>query len=304
MRTGIRSLLTWAAFSLLAAPGVAQELSPRAYWPAPRGTGVAIIGYSYSGGDVVTDPSLPILGVESRINTVLVGYLQTLSLLRRTMNVIVEVPYVWGSTVGEVEGEAARRDLSGLGDIGITLSVNLVGAPSMTPKEFQELRRNPHPILGASLKLLAPTGDYDGDKLINIGANRWAFKTELGFMVPFKAKLHLEWELGVWFFGDNDDFFGNMTREQNPVFAGEIHLVRRFRAGFWASLQLNYFWGGRNALDGEAQADLQRNSNFGGTVVWPFRGRHALKAAFTSGLATALGSDYTSILLSYQVRLR
>jgi hypothetical protein len=289
---------------LFAAPSAAQELSPRAYWPAPRGTGVAIIGYSYSAGDVITDPSLPITGVDSKISTSIVAYFQTLSLLGRTSNVVLELPYVWGNTVGEVEGKPARRDFSGPGDIGITLSMNLMGAPTMTAKEFQELRKNPRPILGASLKLLAPTGEYEKDKLINISTNRWAAKTEVGFMVPFRAKLHLEWELGVWFFGDNNDYFMNTTREQNPIFAGEIHLVWRFKAGFWSSLQFNYFQGGQNTIDGAAQADILRESNFGGTLVWPFLGRHALKAAFTSGLFTELGSDYTSLLLSYSVRLR
>ena len=56
-----------AALSLLvmAAPGAAQELSPRAYWPAPKGTRVLIAGYAYSSGDVVVDPSLPLVGVSS-----------------------------------------------------------------------------------------------------------------------------------------------------------------------------------------------------------------------------------------------
>jgi hypothetical protein len=70
------------------------------------------------------------------------------------------------------------------------------------------------------------------------------------------------------------------------------------------NLQFNYFQGGRNTIDGETQADLLRESNFGGTVVWPFFGRHALKAAFTAGLLTELGSDYTSLLLSYSLRVR
>ena len=35
-------------------------------------------------------------------------------------------------------------------------------------------------LLGVSLKVVAPTGQYDPTKLINLGANRWAFKPELG----------------------------------------------------------------------------------------------------------------------------
>ena len=85
-----RGALLWVLFCLWAAGGAAaQELSPRAYWPAPKGTRVAILGYSYSAGDVLTDPSLPIYGVDSSINTGFLGYLQIFSLWGRTATVIV-----------------------------------------------------------------------------------------------------------------------------------------------------------------------------------------------------------------------
>ena len=88
-----------------------------------------------------------------------------------------------------------------------------------------------------SVKVLAPTGHYEPDELINVGANRWAVKAELGYMIPLAPKWLLEGELGAWFFGDNDEFLG-VTREQTPVIATEIHLIRRLRPGFWAALDL------------------------------------------------------------------
>ena len=160
----------WFLLSTSVAEG--QELTPRAYWPAPRGTQILVLGYNYSTGDVVTDPSLPVVGVDSDIHLGLLVYGRTVSLWGRTANFLIELPYSQGTTQGDLEGDFTRRDFSGFGDAGITLSVNLLGAPSMTPAEFQELRQNPHPILGASLKVVAPTGDYDPEKLINIGTNR------------------------------------------------------------------------------------------------------------------------------------
>ena len=243
------------------------------------------------------------MGVDSRLNTAQVGYLQTLSVFGRTSNFIVELPYTWGSTVGTLEGEPARRDLSGVGDMALTLSVNLVGAPSMTRAEFQELRKNPHPIVGASVRVLAPTGNYSPDKVFNVGAHRWAVKTELGTIFPFSPPWHLELEVGAWLFGDNDEFLG-ATREQRPVLSLETHLVRRFRPGFWGSLDFNYYAGGRSILDGEELEDLQRNSRFGVTVVFPFRRRHALKASYSIGVVTESGGDYSSFAVSYSVLLR
>ena len=280
----------------------AQELSPRAYWPTPKGTMVGVLGYSYSWGDVLMDPSLPITGVDSRIHVGFAAYLQTLSVFGRTTNFLIEIPYINGNSKGLLSGEPRSRNISGIADIGITLATNLIGAPSMTPKEFQELRANPHPILGASLKVLIPTGVYETDKLINVGANRWAIKTELGYMIPLENKWLLELELGVWFFADNDEFLG-VTRKQKPVIATEIHLVRRFKPGFWGALDLNFFTGGQTTVGGKLSADLQRNARVGVTIVYPFASRQALKFGFSMGMLTKSGGDFYSTLLSYTVLL-
>lgn len=280
----------------------AQELSPRAYWPAPKGTKVGILGYSYDWGDVLTDPSLPITGLDSRIHVGFAAYLQTLNVFGRTANFLIEIPYIVGHMTGEVNNEYRTRDINGIADIGITLAANLLGAPTMTRMEFQELRNNPHPILGASIKVLIPTGAYESDKLINVSANRWSIKPELGFVFPVESGWLLELELGMWFFQDNDEFLG-VTREQEPVIATEFHIVKEFNSGLWGSLDINYFSGGQSIVDGEKRADLQRNSRFGFTLVYPFAGRHALKTGYSMGVATSSGGDFRKFLISYTVLL-
>jgi hypothetical protein len=293
-------MLVWAVCSLSAAAATAQELSPRAYWPAPRGTKLAIFGYSRSTGDVLTDPSLSIYGQDSKINAAQLAYLQTFKLWGRTTNILVELPYSWGTTKGLLLGSPARSDFSGVGDLGITLAVNLHGAPSMNPEQFQELRAKPHPILGASLKVTFPTGDYDPGKLINVGANRWAVKTELGYMIPLRPKWLLEFEAGAWFFGDDDEFLPG-AREQDPVLAAEVHLVKRFKPGFWGSLDFNYFTRGRQTIGGNELFDVQRNSRIGATVVVPFRGRNAIKVGYSTGVVTEFGTDFGQFLVSYNL---
>lgn len=281
----------------------AQELTPRAYWPAPKGTRVAVLGYSYVSGDVLFDRTIPLYGVDSRINVGVVAYLQTFNLWRRTTNVLFELPYSWGTTEGILIDTPARRDFSGIGDLGVTMMVNLLGAPSMTPAEFQELRADPHPILGASLKILAPIGEYDSNRLINVGANRWAARAQLGFILPLRPKWHLELGAGAWFFGDDPEFLPG-RREQEPIFHGHAHLVKRFRPGFWASLDLNYFTGGRQTIGGAQLSDVQKNSKIGVTVVVPFRGRNAIKLGYANGAHTDYGSDFDQYLVTYQTVLK
>lgn len=278
----------------------AQELSPRAYWPSPVGTRIATIGYSHTSGDITPHPSSPITGVDSSIDTMHLGYRHTLSLWGRTANVIIELPYSDGNTVADTgPNENTRREYNGIGDIGTTLSVNFLGAPTMTRQQFSELRRNPQPILGGSLKVMAPTGAYDSNRAINVGFNRWALKAELGYITNLSGKWLLEADLGGWFFTDNNSFLG-VTKEQTPIVAIAGHLVHRFKPGLWASLDMNYYTGGRSTVDGVKLDYLKRNSKVGATVVYPFGGEHAIKVGYSIGSPTNSDEDFQLFLISYQ----
>ncbi len=276
-----------------------QELTPRAYWPAPKGTQVATIGLSHYSGDIVPDPSLPITGVDSSISSLSFGYLQTISLFGRTANAIIQVPFSDGDTKGDGGiGENLRREYQGIGDISASISVNLFGAPTMTKSEFAELRSNPGPIIGASLKIVAPTGKYDSQRLINVGANRWAAKAELGGVIPITRKWLLEADLGGWFFGDNDDFVG-FNKEQKPIIALQTHIIHRFSPGVWASLDASVYKGGRNSLDGRKLDDLQRDSKFGFTVVFPIARTHVFKLGYSKGSTIDSDEDFDVYQLVY-----
>jgi hypothetical protein len=282
--------------------GYAQELTPRAYWPAPDGTKFLVAGFAHSTGDIITDPSLPVVGVDSRINTTVLAYRQTLGFAGRTSTLQIELPYVDGNTSGTVSGLQVDREFGGLGDLAVTWDVNLAGAPSMTTAEFMAFRRNPSPLLAASIKVVAPTGEYETEKLINISSNRWAAKGKLGYLRPIRGIWVLELGAGAWFFGDNDEFLGQ-TRQQEPVGAFDLSVVRRFRPGFWASIDTNYYVGGRTVVGGTKRADLQRNSRIGISLAYPLAGRHGIKLGYSTGAVTEAGGDFENFLLNYIYRL-
>jgi hypothetical protein len=276
----------------------AQELTPRAYWPAPNGLKAIVFSYQYTTGDVLTDASLPITGVDSKLNLAQLAYLHTFSLVGRTANVQFALPYSWGTTEGLAEGAFSSRYISGTADVRARLSVNLLGAPTMDAAEFQQLRASPRSLIGASLMIQFPTGAYDEDKVFNAGTNRWAIKPAVGFIVPIRSTWLLEAEIGAWFFGDNDEFLG-VTREQAPVLTVELHLVKRIRPGFWAAFDVNYYGGGQSTVDGILSEDLQRNSRIGGTVMFPFKLQHAIKASFSTGTVTKSGGNFSALGVSY-----
>jgi Putative MetA-pathway of phenol degradation len=257
-------------------------------------------GVIHTSGDTLPDPSLPVSGVDSDINTLLFKYLRNIDLWGRSANLILDVPYSDGETsaLSNVGGEL-HREYDGLGDISATLSVNFLGAPALDRESFADLRRNPRSLLGGSVKVVAPTGEYDSARGVNVGANRWATKAELGYIAPFFDRWLFELQLGTWVFGDNDDFLG-MKKEQDPLTALEVHIVRRIAPAFWVSLDANYYKGGRSSLDGERQEDLQRDSKLGLTVMYPIAKGHSLKLSYSLGSVTDSGEDFNSIAVFYQ----
>lgn len=291
----------WLVMLIIALPGLsaqAQELTPRAHWPAPVGTDVLILAYQRNTGDILIDPSLPITGVTSEIDYLQIAYQRFFGLLGRSASVQFSLPYGDGLTEGTVEGEFHRRETGGLTDARMRLAINLTGAPAMDATGFRALRENPRMIIGASVLVQAPTGDYDSDRLINLGTNRWSIKPAIGVIVPLRPTWLFEVEIGTWFYGDNDDFLGE-TREQDPIVSAEVHLVKRLRPGFWASLDANYYSGGETRIGDDVRQDLQRNSRAGLTLLFPLRGRHAVRGSFSTGLATHSGGEFDIYSLSY-----
>jgi hypothetical protein len=295
--SGQPGVFLWPVAALLCAGfaggnALAQDLTPRTYWPAPKGTQLFIFGYANQTGDVVTDPSLPIAGVDSRIDSGVLAYQQTLDLFGRTGNVQIAVPYVDGTTTGMVADEPGRRDVAGLGDVSMTFTVNLRGAPTMSAAEFQALRQAPRPILGASIKIVAPTGEYDADRLINIGTNRWAARLQLGYVRPLSRKWLLEVSAGAWFFEDNDEFLGG-TREQDPIGALNAHLVHRFSPASgppWTSITT---WAATRPSTANAMPTCKETQGWG--LALPFRSSAGTRSSSASAKASLPNPVATSV---------
>lgn len=297
---GFYILAMMLAAMLLAEVTTAQELTPRAYWPAPKGTKVGTLGIAVTDGDLVPDPSLPITGLDSSIKTYVAGYLQTIELFGRTANVVFEVPYSDGTTSADVPGLGTlERNYRGLGDVAATLSINLMGAPSMTPEDFAALRRDPRPILGASLRVVAPTGEYESDRVINVGANRWAARAELGYILPLTSVLLLEAKANAWVFEDNDNFLG-VTRQQEPIYGAQLNLIRRFSPGFWLSVDANFYRGGRSQIGPTLANDLQRDSRLGASIVFPVLKRNAVKVSLMTGSLNDSDENFTVMSVALQ----
>lgn len=275
----------------------AQELEPRAYVPNPVGANFLLAGYGRSEGGVLFDASLPFSDVEAQLNSGTLAYGRTFALAGRAASLMLVAPYVWGDVAGNVGELREAITRSGLGDPRLRFSISLRGGEAMGPAEF--MRRTRRTIVGASLTVVPPLGQYDATKLINIGSNRWSFKPELGVSVPVGRWL-LEGAAGAWLFTANDDFYGGMRRTQDPLASTQLHVSYTFRPRLWIAADATYYTGGATRLDGSDRHDLQRNSRFGVTCSLPIAKRQSIKLSWATGVATRIGGDFDSYGLSWQ----
>ena len=293
VRTAVLALLWVLAIS----PALAQELEPRAYRVLPTGLNFAAFAYTFSSGNVVVDPSVPIEDLEATIQTGTFGYLRSFGLAGRSASVSLQAPAVYASVSGRFAGEFARGSRFGAADARVKLAVNLLGGPARSPAELA--KSPPGRALGVGLTMALPTGQYSSSKLINFGANRFGFKPEIGYS-SVRGKRIFEGAAGVWLFTTNHDGFGDTTVRQDPIASVQAHVSYNFRGGVWMGLDANYFSGGRTSVDGVERDDLQQNSRMGFTLSLPLAARQSLKLSAHTGAFTRFGADFDLAAITYQ----
>ncbi len=114
----------------------AQELEPRSYSASPVGANFIVAAYGNSSGSVLLDPSIPVTNVHADVNSLSVGYGHTFALWGVQALVTGAVPYVWGKATLQAQSVDTSFTRSGFGDLRAKISVNFVGSPALTPREF------------------------------------------------------------------------------------------------------------------------------------------------------------------------
>jgi hypothetical protein len=287
----------WLALTAL--PAQAQEMDPKAYSAAPVGANFLVTVFTAMSGSIVFDPTLPVTDVEADVQGLALGLGHTFNLFGDLGLLSMAVPVAWADVSGQVFEEAREVTRSGLGDMRVKLSINLRGNPAMTPKEFASAPRRA--IVGASLAAVAPTGQYDGTKLINLGANRWAFKPEIGVSIP-RGRWDLDAYLATWLFASNPDFFpGGAKRTQDALVAIQGHASYTVRPGMWIAADGTWYRGGSARVsDGEPSTPLS-NSRLGVTASLPVGARQSIKVAFSRGVIVRTGTNFNALSVAWQM---
>ena len=287
------------ALLFMAVPVHAGEIEPRAYVNTPVGINFLLAGYVYSDGGLSTPGSSPIKDAQLRMNTGILAYARTLDVWGKSGKFDVILPYSELSGNAMVAGQPRERNVSGLNDPRFRFSVNFYGAPALSLQEFADYQQDL--IIGASVQTSAPIGQYDKDKLVNLGNNRWFVKPDIGISKTWGV-LSLELSAGVFFFSKNDDYFGGKTLEQDPVCSMQAHVTYNIGHGVWAALSWTYDYGGRTTIDGLQSDDLQNNSRWGATIALPVNRNNSIKLYASTGVHTRTGTDFDMVGIVWQYR--
>jgi hypothetical protein len=280
-------------------------LTPRAYVITPIHTNAVLLTYSFKAGSVLFDPTLPITDANGNLSVPVLSFYHTFSFVGRSANIAVNLPYSVGTFRGNVNGTLQKVYRSGMTDSIFRFSVNLKGGPAMTASEFSSWRQKT--ILGVSVRLLAPTGQYDPKVLINPGTNRWALKPEFG-----ASRRYGNWIFdiyaGVTFYTTNSEFFsfnqvspGANKLSQSPVATLETHVSYDMKPRLWVSFDWNYWYGGRRSVNGaQTLGSLQANSRIGATASIPVTKRQSLKFSYSYGDIVRVGGNYHNVSIAWQ----
>jgi len=172
-------------------------------------------------------------------------------------------------------------------DPSAQLVVNLFGTPPLKAN-FDLLDYEPTWTLDTAVMLALPIGEYDDDKLVNMGLNRWFGRIAFPFKYHFGAftpgyRSSLEVTPSVWLFAENDDFMGQKL-ENDPMWQLEAHLTHDFTPSFFGSLDLLYRGGFQSEVNGVEVGDELDIGNLGFTLSYQVTDNLSIRTGFSSNV--------------------
>jgi len=292
-------LLSIVSLLLLVAaqPVDAQELEARALVNTPVDMNFLIVAAGYAHGNLLLDPSLPIKDARAHLGSFVLGYQRSIGVAGLAGKVGLAVPFATGTWEGTIAGRDSSTDRTGFGDPTVKVSLNFVGSPALTFPEFMSYKQST--VVGVSLQVGFPFGQYDQDRLVNLGSNRWTIAPRVGASQSV-GRWMFEGYLGATFYTANNELYRNQTLTQDPLLDVQSHVIYSIQGSqVWAAVSYGYGWGGRSTVQGITQEPL-KNVRVSALVRFPLARGHGLKLVYINGFRTRLGSDFDTFQIAYQ----
>lgn len=277
--------------------GTAFADNARDWQNMPVNTPIAFAYYYHMDSNTSLDTSLPIKNASTEINAGLLRFAYAFDAGNGKTSGI-QILQTFADVDFSLGGTSFDKNRKGLGDTSVIFATNLFGAPAYTVGEF--VRAKPETFLTAAFWVTAPTGRYDSKKMINLGANRWAFKPQLAFGHPF-GKNWVEVNAWAQFFTDNDDYLNGRTLKQDPKLGLEGHYSYNVTPWFWISADLFYSHGGKTSVNSLTENEGGDTWKGGIGAQFMFSPKDAVSFAYIDTISRPAGdADVKTFMLSYR----
>ena len=294
-----KGLLACFALAFFYAPGKAsaQFNDARAYDNTPVGVSQLQLNYTYSRSNASLDPSLAIAGANLNLNQGTIGFTHYFGVFDRLAWVEAVVPLA--GLNGSIAGTNVHGSISGAGDSSYQIAMLLKGGQALSISQFENYK--PVSSLGLSLTITAPTGLYNPEKILKLGSNRWSFKPEIAFSLPFGPDQ--KWEFdgygNVSFYTDNTSYRGTMILHQKPLPGLEGHISYSFNDNVWLSLDTRYSFWGTTSVDGVSQNNAQQSFIVGNELNISLSPQNSLTFVFAKAIVHQNGPTATGFSIKY-----
>lgn len=113
---------------------------------------------------------------------------------------------------------------------------------------------------GIAAYVTMPFGQYDNEKLVNLGSNRWAFRPMVSFTKGLGNGFFIDSYVSVEFYTKNDEYGpGKVGLEQDPLCNFETHLIQHLDPKTFISVDYFYHIGGETEIAGVNRDDKQKD---------------------------------------------
>ncbi len=297
------ALLLLFVVSFMSKVSMAQDIEPRRWTNLPLGSEAVGIGYGYTSGEVLFDPLLEIEDASVRAHTVFASFVHPFRIGKKFARVDLLIPFSNARWGGLLEGEAASTERTGFIDPIVRMSYHFLGPPALNLKELREYLTE-HPVyttLGASLALSIPLGQYSEENLLNLGFNQYYLRPQIG-LAHYWGLWSLEFDVSAYFYSKNQNFFNDGTKDQKPLMASQVNLIKRFNSGIWASVSTAYGQGGASRINRLSKDDDRSNLQNAATLGLPVeKGQNVSVVYLYSQTLTDVGSNTHSLVLVWSI---
>jgi hypothetical protein len=234
---GLLATFLWLTFTQGSAQAILLNAGDAVPLPAGSSGMVTYYYYSWRNAADSTDPLVPTDGSSLTSHTVYEKYYYFADILGMRTQFVVA-----GSWSALYDAKLGHHDLGS--DAGLGVSLFLVATWLVNEPD-----KDRYWVVAPWLWI--PTGQYDSNKVINVGENRWEGSFQTAFHQGFGA-LSLEFYADMTVYGDNPDYSPRHLRLSNtPTYELQGWLRYQFTKTFHAEVGFAQLLGGWESLDGQ-----------------------------------------------------